>query len=48
MEVRRHYSYRALEQANNIKNEAADLLGLPNRQTLANWLEKFDQEEVNK
>mgnify|MGYP001164874380 CR=1 FL=1 len=48
MEVRRHYSYRALEQANNIKNEAADLLGLPNRQTLANWLEKFDQEEVHK
>ena len=46
MEVREHYSLRALEQANNVKNEAADLLGLPNRQTLANWLDKFKEGKI--
>ena len=46
-EVRRHYVYRALEQANNKKNKAADLLGLVNRQTLTHWLDKFEEEELS-
>ena len=46
-EVRRHYVNRALEQANNKKNKAADLLGLVNRQTLTHWLDKFEEEEVS-
>jgi len=45
-EVRKHYAYRALEQANDKKVEAAELMGLPNRQTLANWLRNFHDEET--
>lgn len=45
-DVRKHYVYRALEHANNKKNKAAELLGLPNRQTLTHWLEKFEEEEL--
>ena len=45
-EVRKHYVYRALEQANNQKNKAADLLGLLNRQTLTHWLDRFEEEDA--
>ena len=45
-EVRKHYAFRALEQSNDKKVEAADLMGLPNRQTLANWLKNFEDEEI--
>lgn len=37
-DVKRHYLARALREANNNKSEAAELLGLPNYQTLTNWL----------
>ena len=41
--TRKHYS--ALEQANNIKMKQLNCC-LPNRQTLANWLDKFEEEKV--
>ena len=45
-EVRKHYAYRALEQSNDKKVESAELMGLPNRQTLANWLKNFEDEDA--
>lgn len=40
-EVARHYVSRALQQSNGVKTEAAKLLGLPNYQTLVNWMDKY-------
>ncbi|MBX7223783.1 MAG: sigma 54-interacting transcriptional regulator [Blastocatellia bacterium] len=44
-EVTHHYLRKAMEQAQGKKTEAAKLLGLPNYQTLTNWLKKFESEE---
>jgi DNA-binding NtrC family response regulator len=41
-EVARHYLQRAMKEANNNKSKAANLIGLPNYQTLTNWLQKYD------
>jgi transcriptional regulator with PAS, ATPase and Fis domain len=40
--VARHYLKRALEQTGGNKTQAAKLVGLPNYQTLTNWLKKYD------
>lgn len=40
--VATHYLKRALAEAQGNKTRAAELLGLPNYQTLSNWLEKYD------
>ncbi|MGO9950841.1 MAG: sigma-54 interaction domain-containing protein, partial [Dissulfurispiraceae bacterium] len=42
--VARHYLKRASEEAGKNKTEMAKLLGLPNYQTLSNWLIKYDIE----
>jgi len=39
--VARHYLGRAIEEAHGNKTEAAQLLGLPSYQTLANWLKRY-------
>ncbi len=39
--VARHYLERAMEASHANKTEAAKLIGLPNYQTLTNWLEKY-------
>lgn len=39
-EVTKHYLHRALEEAGQNKTKAAKLIGLPNYQTLDNWLTK--------
>lgn len=41
-DVATHYLKRALTDAQGNKTLAAKLLGLPNYQTLSNWLEKYD------
>ena len=41
-EVVRHYLSRAMEEAHENKTKAAQLLDLPNYQTLTNWLKKYD------
>lgn len=43
-EVERHYLERAMEEAAGNKTLAAKLIGLPNYQTLTNWLKKHDLE----
>lgn len=40
-EVARHYLSQALEKTHGNKTKAAELLGLPNYQTLSNWLTKY-------
>jgi DNA-binding NtrC family response regulator len=40
-EVARHYLARAMDEANGNKTRAAGLIGLPNYQTLTNWLKKY-------
>jgi len=40
-EVARHYLSLALEKTHGNKTKAAELLGLPNYQTLTNWLTKY-------
>ena len=39
-----HYLKRALDEANGNKTKAARLVGLPNYQTLTNWLKKYGLE----
>jgi transcriptional regulator with GAF, ATPase, and Fis domain len=39
--VARHYLCRAIETAHGNKTRAAELIGLPNHQTLTNWLERY-------
>jgi transcriptional regulator with PAS, ATPase and Fis domain len=39
--IARHYLHRAMETANGNKTRAAELIGLPNYQTLSNWLTKY-------
>jgi transcriptional regulator with GAF, ATPase, and Fis domain len=39
--VARHYLHRAMEAAHGHKTKAAELIGLPNYQTLTNWLERY-------
>jgi transcriptional regulator with PAS, ATPase and Fis domain len=39
--VARHYLQRAMETAHGNKTRAAELVGLPNYQTLTNWLERY-------
>ena len=41
-EISTHYITQALEQTNNSKTKAAELLGLKNYQTLNNWMEKYN------
>jgi transcriptional regulator with PAS, ATPase and Fis domain len=40
--IRKKYITQALKKAAGNKKEAAVLLGLPNYQTLSNWMEKLD------
>ena len=44
-EVARHYLARAMEETGENKSKAAKKLGLPNYQTLTNWLVKYGLEE---
>ena len=39
--VARHYLSRAMDGAHGNKTKAAELVGLPNYQTLTNWLSKY-------
>jgi len=39
--VAQHYLTRAMAEANGNKTRAAKLLGLPNYQTLSNWLNRY-------
>jgi DNA-binding protein Fis len=39
--VARHYLTRAMEVSHGNKTRAAELVGLPNYQTLTNWLLKY-------
>ena len=39
--VARHYLHRALEEAHGNKTRAAQLVGLPNYQTLTNWTKRY-------
>jgi transcriptional regulator with PAS, ATPase and Fis domain len=43
-EVARHYLERAMNECGDNKSKAAKLLGLPNYQTLTNWLKKYGLE----
>lgn len=40
-EVARHYLGRAMKETAGSKTKAAEILGLPNYQTLSNWLKKY-------
>mgnify|MGYP006289594405 CR=1 FL=1 len=42
--VQVHYLKRAMAETQGNKTQAAEILGLPNRQTLTNWLKKYDLE----
>lgn len=42
--VARHYLGRAMRETGGNKTKAAKLVGLPNYQTLTNWLEKYNVE----
>jgi DNA-binding NtrC family response regulator len=42
--VARHYLSRAMEMSHGNKTKAAELVGLPNYQTLTNWLARYDVE----
>jgi len=41
-EVARHYLQRGMNEGGGNKSKAAKILGLPNYQTLTNWLKKYD------
>jgi transcriptional regulator with PAS, ATPase and Fis domain len=43
-EVAQHYLQRGMDECNSNKSKAAKLLGLPNYQTLTNWLKKYGLE----
>jgi transcriptional regulator with PAS, ATPase and Fis domain len=43
-EVARHYLERAMSECGENKSKAARMLGLPNYQTLTNWLKKYGLE----
>jgi len=43
-EVARHYLQRGMDECGANKSKAAKLLGLPNYQTLTNWLKKYGLE----
>jgi transcriptional regulator with GAF, ATPase, and Fis domain len=43
-DVARHYLARAMSEAGGNKSKAAQILGLPNYQTLSNWLKKYGLE----
>jgi transcriptional regulator with GAF, ATPase, and Fis domain len=43
--VARHYLRQAMEISHGNKTKAAELVGLPNYQTLTNWLARYDVEE---
>ncbi len=43
-EVARHYLQRGMEEVSGNKSKAAKILGLPNYQTLTNWLKKYGLE----
>ena len=43
-DVARHYLSRAISEAGGNKTKAAQMLGLPNYQTLSNWLKKYGLE----
>lgn len=43
-QVARHYLERAMRETGNNKSRAARLVGLPNYQTLSNWLHKYKVE----
>lgn len=43
-EVARHYLARGMEESGGNKSKAAKMLGLPNYQTLSNWLAKYGLE----
>ncbi len=43
-DVARHYLSRAMIEAGGNKTKAAQMLGLPNYQTLSNWLKKYELE----
>ena len=47
-EIRRHYIYRALDEAAGVKAQAARLLGLPNYQSLSYWIDKYEEERENR
>lgn len=42
--VKIHYLERGLEKTHGNKTKTAEILGLPNYQTLTNWLKKYDLE----
>ncbi len=44
-EVARHYLQRGMDECGGNKSKTAKILGLPNYQTLSNWLKKYDLEE---
>ena len=43
-DVARHYLSRAMNEAGGNKTKAAQMLGLPNYQTLSNWLKRYGLE----
>jgi transcriptional regulator with PAS, ATPase and Fis domain len=43
-EVARHYLQRGMDECGGNKSKAAKILGLPNYQTLTNWLKKYGLE----
>lgn len=45
-EVARHYLQRAMADSADNKSKAAQMLGLPNYQTLTNWLKKYALPEL--
>jgi len=47
-EVARHYLQRGMDECGGNKSKAAKILGLPNYQTLSNWLKKYDLEGLDK
>lgn len=47
-EVARHYLQRGMDEGGGNKSKAARILGLPNYQTLTNWLKKYGLEVLDK
>jgi DNA-binding NtrC family response regulator len=43
--IKRQYITKALAQVSGNKKKATELLGLPNYQTLSNWMDKLGIEE---
>ncbi|ABQ25230.1 sigma-54 interaction domain-containing protein [Geotalea uraniireducens] len=43
-EIARHYLQRGMDEGGGNKSKAAKILGLPNYQTLSNWLKKYGLE----